>query len=795
MFNKIKNRLILLIFIVLITFIAIIVRIKTKEISVFDTVLKENSILLRRQLFNQIVSEFDKNKFNQKFDITQKEKSNPDSIIVLNEKQIKNINEEFIYKISSSLDANVKIISTKEIDKLNINFQKYPFIIYSILYIYNDLHELNKVILAYREEQVLRSKYLEIYKDNFSLIIVLLIIFSILIVGLHSQVISPITHIISSLKQNNLDKLRKFIGKTSEFGIVTNVIIEFFNQKKKLEEEISIRKITQEELETINEQLEKRVEERTIELATTNLELQKERDQSKKYLDIAGTIIALLDRNGFIEMINKKGYEVLGYLPGELLGKNWYDICIEESSRKIYKEYHQDVIMKKVQPSEFLIIDVITKNKETRTLIFHNTFLNDVNGEFTSVLFSAEDITELKSKEKELIEAKERADEANKLKSAFLANMSHELRTPMIGILGFSDLLMNELTDESHKKMASTIYESGQRLIDTLNMILDLSRLEANKHNIDYQFVDLNDLVKNVSFYFLAAAQKKSLFIKTSIPSTIIYSNTDPRMVRDVMNNLINNAIKFTHSGGIYITLSKNAGYFKISVKDTGIGIPEDSIEVIFDEFKQLSEGLGRKFQGTGLGLSICKKYIELLNGKIYVESKPDEGSEFIFEIPLNINEKSEINNNEWVEDKNQNLNINPTYQNVDLKNELKRASILVVEDDDTSREVIRLFLEKLYNLTFASNGDDAINFAKIKKFDLIMMDINLGVGMSGIEVKEKIRSIEGYKNIPIIAVTAFAMIGDRDKLISAGFDNYISKPYLKQDLLKLLEDSLICCE
>lgn len=616
-----------------------------------------------------------------------------------------------------------------------------------------------------------------------------------MIVGLHSQVISPITHIISSLKQNNLDKLRKFIGKTSEFGIVSNVIIEFFNQKKKLEEEISIRKITQEELETINEQLEKRVEERTIELATTNLELQKERDQSKKYLDIAGTIIALLDRNGFIEMINKKGYEVLGYLPGELLGKNWYDICIEESSRKIYKEYHQDVIMKKVQPSEFLIIDVITKNKETRTLIFHNTFLNDVNGEFTSVLFSAEDITELKSKEKELIEAKERADEANKLKSAFLANMSHELRTPMIGILGFSDLLMNELTDESHKKMASTIYESGQRLIDTLNMILDLSRLEANKHNIDYQFVDLNDLVKNVSFYFLAAAQKKSLFIKTSIPSTIIYSNTDPRMVRDVMNNLINNAIKFTHSGGIYITLSKNAGYFKISVKDTGIGIPEDSIEVIFDEFKQLSEGLGRKFQGTGLGLSICKKYIELLNGKIYVESKPDEGSEFIFEIPLNINEKSEINNNEWVEDKNQNLNINPTYQNVDLKNELKRASILVVEDDDTSREVIRLFLEKLYNLTFASNGDDAINFAKIKKFDLIMMDINLGVGMSGIEVKEKIRSIEGYKNIPIIAVTAFAMIGDRDKLISAGFDNYISKPYLKQDLLKLLEDSLICCE
>lgn len=792
MFNNIKSRLTLVITIVLFSFIAIIVFLLVKEKSTHESFWKENNILLQKQLQSQLSLESRLGKLTQKNDLLSIEKSATDNTIVLSEDQIKYLNEKFLNKISNYLDAKVEIISSEKADRVIGNFEKNPFINYSILYVFNNENRLEKVIVAYRESESLKSKFLETNNRNLYLIFGLLIISAILITGIYSQVISPLTNIISSLNQKNIEKLKKFRSKNNEFRVISNIIVEFFDQKKKLEEEISIRKITQEELETINEELEKRVEDRTEELAATNLALQRERDQTKKYLDIAGTIIALLDRDGFIEMINKKGDEVLGYLPGELIGKNWYDICFEESSGKIFKEYHQDVIMKKVPPTEFFIVDIVTKNKELRTLIFHNTFLKDAVGEYTSVLFSAEDITELKSKEKELIEAKERADEANKLKSAFLANMSHELRTPMIGILGFSDLLMNELTDESHKKMASAIYESGQRLIDTLNMILDLSRLEANKHNIDYQLVDLNELVRNVSFYFQAAAQRKSLFIKTSIPSKVIYSKTDPRMVRDVMNNLINNAIKFTHSGGIYITLEKAEEYFKISVRDTGIGIPEDSIDVIFDEFKQLSEGLGRKFQGTGLGLTICKKYVELLSGEIYVKSKPDEGSEFIFKIPLNF---ESIDQKSFIEKKAEVTQFSNSNSEILASGiETNKPSILVVEDDETSREVIRLFLEKFYQLTFASNGDDAVNFARNKKFDLIIMDINLGVGMTGIEAKEIIRSIDGFEKTPIIAVTAFAMMGDRDKLISSGFDNYISKPYLKQELLKLLEDSLMCC-
>ncbi|MDP2363838.1 MAG: ATP-binding protein, partial [Ignavibacteria bacterium] len=355
-------------------------------------------------------------------------------------------------------------------------------------------------------------------------------------------------------------------------------------------------------------------------------------------------------------------------------------------------------------------------------------------------------------------------------------------------ILGYSDLLMSDIQNENHKKMIAAIHDSGQRLIDTLNLILDLSRLEANKHNIDYKIVNLNSLVKNVTFHFEAAAGRKKLFLKSSIPPYDVMARTDPRMIRDVMNNLINNAIKFTNTGGVFITLEVFHREFIITIKDTGIGIPEESIELIFEEFRQVSEGLGRGFQGTGLGLTICKKYVELLGGQISVRSTPNEGSEFTLQIPLisdvllsEDDPKAQIE--KGIADRT--ITVQPLTEQV-----ISKHKILIVEDDSISQDVINLFLKNLYSLSFAENGEQALECVNKTRFDLILMDINLGAGITGMEVKEKIRAIKGYENTPIIAATAFAMMGDREKFLASGFDHYISKPYLKQQLLKLIADT-----
>ena len=768
MFHKIENRLILLILFVLFAFAGTVIYIKLNEKQLINELSEERNLLLKQSIINALPLQESGTQFL--------------------------LDRVILDKVSASTGTKIKLIDLSEESSYLKSVSDKQFITYALVNLKDKNGIVKKILFAKKESSVLKQKYYSEKKENLLLVIIFLLLSISLTVALFLQIVRPISNIIGSITANKPERLKNLMNTRSEYGVFANLIKEFFDQKKNLEEEIKVRKITQEELETLNDELEKRVEDRTEELAVTNLELQKERDQTKQYLDIAGTIIALLDCDGYIQLINKKGDEVLGYMQGELNGKNWFDNCFTENNRKKNKQLHFDVIRGKIPPVDYFISEVVTKGKEIKTLIFHNTYLRDANETITGVLFSGEDITELKLKEKELIEAKEKADESNKLKSTFLANMSHELRTPMIGILGYSDLLISEVEDDNHKQMAKAIHDSGQRLIDTLNLILDLSRLEANKHSIEYQVVNLNELVKSVKFHFEAAAGRKKLFLKIALPSYDVIAKTDPRMLRDVMNNLINNAIKFTNEGGVFITLEVFHRNFIINIKDSGIGIPKESLGLIFEEFRQVSEGLGRGFQGTGLGLTICKKYIELLGGQISVKSTPKVGSEFSFQVPLYAEEivESESESNEEEKDS---VEIDHTEEekNVQLlssPNGIKKK-ILVVEDDATSRDVINLFLIKTYDVSFAVDGEKAIQEINNTKFDLIIMDINLGSGINGIQVTEKIKQTAGYESIPVIAATAFAMLGDKEKFLETGFDHYISKPYLKKQLLELLSNTL----
>ncbi|MHB1689015.1 MAG: sensor histidine kinase [Ignavibacteriaceae bacterium] len=227
------------------------------------------------------------------------------------------------------------------------------------------------------------------------------------------------------------------------------------------------------------------------------------------------------------------------------------------------------------------------------------------------------------------------------MKSNFLANMSHELRTPLIGILGFAEILNKEIEYEELKGMAKIIYSSGNRLLQTLNLVLDFSRIESDKYEMKVISLDLAKATIDTAKLFYAMVNVRNLYLKINIKDDSLFANLDENIFHQIINNLVNNAIKFTSDGGIVVELDKEIINDKlwaaIKVIDTGIGIPEESIQIIFEEFRQVSEGLNRNYEGTGLGLTITKKIVELMNGRITVESVYGKGSKFTVYFPAEL--------------------------------------------------------------------------------------------------------------------------------------------------------------
>lgn len=396
------------------------------------------------------------------------------------------------------------------------------------------------------------------------------------------------------------------------------------------------------------------------------------------------------------------------------------------------------------------------------------------------------DITERKRAEEAIIKAKEKAEEASRLKSNFLSNMSHELRTPLIGILGYSEIMMNELANSNYGEMATTIYQSGSRLLETLNMILTLSKVESEKVNLNLTDVSLTELVDEVRILFDSVAKKKNIELKSIYPTEGLSVKTDPKIIREILNNLVNNAVKYTEKGSVLIEVKRNelTGEVMIRIKDTGIGIPKDKLDVIFEEFRQASEGLARNFEGTGLGLSITKKFVQLLGGKIFVESQVGIGSVFTVVLPYNpsSNQLGEIKHKDERVIREQILSRTPK----------ERKSLLIVENDRINAAVIEAYVKKDYNVEVVGRGEDAVKKASEKQYDAILMDINLGSGINGIEATQQIRKIKGYETTPIVAVTAFALKGDKEEFLSKGCTHYISKPFTQPQIISLLNEIFI---
>lgn len=367
--------------------------------------------------------------------------------------------------------------------------------------------------------------------------------------------------------------------------------------------------------------------------------------------------------------------------------------------------------------------------------------------------------------------AKREAEDSNKLKKSLLLNMSHEVRTPINGIMGLTSVLIDLIEETEYVELLNKVQNSTKRLLATLSNVITYAQLTAKSHFHILEDIHINRVIENIydEYKYLAINKKIKLLYETNSESIYVKANLES--INQIFSNLIDNAIKFTNEGEIAISIHCDETSCTFKIKDSGIGITKKDQELIFDEFRQVSEGYNRAYEGTGLGLAIVKRNVELLRGTIELESSPNKGTTFIIKLPRS---NVSLVNNEAAD--------SGTHTNNAKITRKSKPKVLVVEDNQINIEVIKLQFLDVFNIHSAINGEEALVLLKKNDYDLILMDINLGYGMDGIEVAKTIRE-KNHSETPIIAVTGYVFEEDKQLILNNGFNGYISKPFTKNQL------------
>lgn len=489
-----------------------------------------------------------------------------------------------------------------------------------------------------------------------------------------------------------------------------------------------------------------------------------------------GVIVNTFPARNIIQ-INAAATKILGWSAKEVLNQN---TRIFYKDLNTYLEYGER-IEKGVQNKLPVIENELQLKHRNGNLIICEVISIIINGDNGPdlVINSFRNITERKQMISELIEAKNKAEESNRLKSAFLANMSHEIRTPLNGILGFSELLLNpELDRYKRTKYINILMQSGQRMLDTINDIIEVSRIDAGILEVENTEVNIPHLMEYFYDFFKPEIERKglSLYYQNSNTTENLLIVTDSTKLNSIISNLIKNAIKFTSKGYIEFGWEISHDFIMFYVKDTGPGIPKNKIEKIFDRFVQGDHIHSTAQEGLGLGLSIASAYTELLGGKMWVQSQPELGSTFFFSIPYKqyCDPNSTINKTEASPLQTQNENI----------------TLLIAEDDHTNYLLLQEILkDSSFKLIRAKNGEEAVDLCRTQKnIDIILMDIKMPI-LNGLDATKKIRHFN--KSIPIIAQTAYAFSTDKEMALNAGCNDYISKPIIREELIKIISKNI----
>ncbi|MEX0982760.1 MAG: response regulator [Bacteroidales bacterium] len=504
--------------------------------------------------------------------------------------------------------------------------------------------------------------------------------------------------------------------------------------------------------------------------------LKKSEEKYRLLIDSSIDAIYLLYNRKF-EFINKAFEKLFGYTYEEVNQPGFdFTELVAPKSRPVIEERAKKIARGEKPGSKYEFTAVSKTGREIEVEV-NESYIEYNQGIATQGI--VRNITERKQYEEELIKAKEKAEESDKLKTAFLQNMSHEIRTPMNGILGFTSLLLEpDLTSEKRFNFIEIIQKCGERMLNTINDIIEVSKIEAGLVSMNLAPVNVNARLYEIKDFFTPEAEQKGLqlTLENILPNDHPDIRTDKNKLDSILANLVKNAIKFTDSGTVKLGCNFQEPLLEFYVKDTGIGIPAHRREAVFNRFEQADIADTRAFQGSGLGLAIAKSYIEKLGGKIWLESEEGKGSTFYFSLPAKSDMEEKLISDKKI-----------SVHNENEKSKVKGLKILIAEDDETSRKYLSLLVNDFgTEILEAETGNRTIELCRQNKdIDLILMDIRMP-GLDGYEATRRIR--EFNKEIVIIAQTAIALSGAREKAIEAGCNDHISKPINKNELLTIIE-------
>jgi len=485
--------------------------------------------------------------------------------------------------------------------------------------------------------------------------------------------------------------------------------------------------------------------------------------------------VVITDKKGDIEYVNPAVVNATGYTKEELIGSNPKILNSGFQNKSFYKNLWDTISSGEVWRGDF------HNKRKDGTYFWERASISPVfndRAEIANFVAVKEDITQLKQLQDDLINAKNAAVESSRIKTNFLTKINHELRTPLVGILGSSNSIFEETTEKNIKELSEILIKESNRLNDSLKSILSFSSLETEKQNIQLEPIELEELLRNTYKRFSSKAELKNLKLSFNYNSNKTFVDAKPELLSESISILVDNAIKFTLQGSITVFYKLENDICTIFVKDTGIGINEESKHLIFEPFRSIENKYSG--QGIGLGLTLAKKYIELMGGSLLFESKSKAGSIFYFTLKISKSVK--------LPEKVEAIAVS---QQIKTSTEKLKKKLLLVEDDDINLRVTQMYLKSMFDISIATNSTETLEQIEKQSFDIILMDIGLKQGLNGMELTKILRKMPEYEKIPIVAITAFTQAKDRADIMSAGCSHYLAKPFKKEDLIQIVQTAL----